>query len=484
MKTRLSILLCTAAAALGAHADEIEGLPKPAEPRPAKLAAPHEKTLANGLRVVVVERPGLPLVSAELLLLSGAEADPPQFAGLAQFTAALLTQGTETRTATQIAQEVEALGASLKAEADFDSTVVGLTTLSGQVEPACALLADVTRHPKFAPEEIERLRKQTLDELRLALEEPGTVAKLAASRVILGSGLYAQPKRGTIGSIKKLRRAEIAGFHTSRYTASQAQLLVAGNITADAAFALAEKNFGDWQAAPDQPAPAPAPFAPVAKPRAVLIDMPNAGQAAVVLGAPGIARKADDYFAGTVANAALGGGYTSRLNQEIRVKRGLSYGAGSSLNARRSGGAYLARCQTKNASAPEVVTLMQTELKRLGSEPLPADFFAARQATLSGDFARELETNTGYVESLAGFAIYGLPPAELTHYLERIQQVTPEAARAFAEQHFVAEAASVIVAGRAKDCAAALRKLFPTLEVIPQAELDLDSPTLRHAARR
>ncbi len=474
-------LICTAQFSF---AETVEGLPEPAAPRSPKLLVPQEKTLANGLRVIVVERAGLPLISAQVLLRSGSEADPAQSAGLATFSAALLTQGTATRSATQIAREVESLGATLKATANWDGSAVELTVLSEQIEPAFALLADVTRRPKFAAAEVERLRRQTLDELRLSFEEPGTVAKLAAARVILGRGLYAHPANGTPASIQRLRRQGIADFHATRYTAGEALLIVAGNITADAAFALAEKNFGDWKTAPEKPAPALMPFAPAAKPRAVLIDMPNAGQAAVVVGGPGIARNVDEYFAGAVANTVLGGGYTSRLNQEIRLKRGLSYGARSTLAALRAGGLLTARCQTKNVSAPEVVELMRTELTRLGSEAVPADYLATRQAMLGGDFARELETNAGYVTRIADFAMHGIPIDQLAHYLDRIRAVTPDEVRGFSEKHLVPKTMSVVVAGQAKDIAKPLRALFPALETIPQAELDLDSPTLRRGGKR
>lgn len=473
-----------AAAFFGATASEIEGLPEPGAPRTAKFLQPQEKTLANGLRVIVVERPGVPLVSAEVLLPSGSEADRATSPGLAAFTAALLTQGTTTRSATKIAREVEALGATLKATAGWDASAVTLTTLASQVEPAFALLADVTQNPKFAAAEIERLRRLTLDELRLSAEEPGTVARLAASRVILGRGLYAHPAQGTVASITRLQRKEIAEFHAMRFTAGQALLVVAGSISADAAFDLAEKNFGKWKAAPDRPAPALGKFEPAPKARAILIDMPKAGQAAVVVGAPGIPRQAEDYFAGTVANNVLGGGYTSRLNQEIRLKRGLSYGVRSTLNTLHAGGLLTARCQTKNESAAEVVTIMRSELARLGTELVPADYLGTRQATLGGDFARELETNEGYVARLADFALHGLTLDLLPRYPEQIREVTAEAVRAFAENHLATASLSIIVAGQAKEIAKPLRELFPALEVIPQSELDLESPTLRRGRKR
>lgn len=461
-----------------------DGLPEPSAAREPTFITPVEKTLANGLRVIVIERPGLPLLSAAIVIRSGTESDPPRLAGLAGFTASLLTQGTETRSATQIAREVESLGAAITATAAEDATTIALSTLSAQAAPAFALLADVVRHPKFAPEEIERQRRQALDDLRVNLEEPGTVARLAAGRIILGSGLYSSPGSGTIASLQRLQRAEITAFHAAHYAAGGALLVIAGNITAEAAFALADTHFGDWPARPAAAPPASASFTTAAPPRAILIDQPSAGQAAVLLGAPGIARTAGDYFPGLVANAVLGGGYTSLLNQEIRVKRGLSYGTFSTLAALRAGGYSLARCQTKNISATEVASLIRGQLQHLATDLIPAEFLVARQATLIGDFARDLETNAGYVATIGGFALHDLPLDSARDYPARIRSVTAEDLRTFARTHLALDTTSTIVVGRAKEIAQPLRKLIPTLEVIPADALDLDSPTLRRANGR
>ena len=463
---------------------EIEGLPVPGAPRNPQVIAPRERTLPNGLRIVVVERPGLPLVSASLLLRSGAEADPSGSAGLASFTAALLTQGTEARSATQIAREVEALGARIEARAKWDASVIELTTLSAHLAPAFGLLADIARHPRFAPEEIERLRRQSLDELRVALEEPRTVARAAASRVLLGHGLYAHSPGGTLASLQRLSRPEITTFHATHYTPDQAQLILAGNVTAADAFALVEKIFGSWTTPPATKAPQKLAYAPATTPRTVLIDMPKAGQASVYVATPAVPRSADDYFAGLVANTILGGGYTSWLNQEIRVKRGLTYGARSTFEALRAGGTCIAGCQTKNGSAAEVALLLRAQLTRLGTTAAEPDFFAARQAVLTGDFASELETNQGYVARLVALAAGDRPIDEFADFPARIRAVTPEAARDFAARHYPAEKVSIIIAGRAAEIARPLRAAFPQLEVIPQSALDLDSPTLRRPGKR
>lgn len=463
-------------------AAEVEGLPKAGEAHRAQITKAQEKTLGNGLRVVVIERPGLPLLSAQLLIKAGAESDPPKLAGLAHFTANLLKRGTTTRSAQKIAEETEALGARIETEGVWDATSVKLTALSSNAEPALAIVADLVRNPAFAKEEIERQRRETLDELLMALEEPGNVAKYSAARATLGLAQYAHPEGGTPADLARITRKEIAALHDRAYHPSNAVLVLAGNITAPDAFSMAEKIFGDWNGTAKPAENAAAPAAPHA--RAVVVDMPNAGQAAVYIAAPSIARGAEDWFAGKVANALLGGGYSSRLNQEVRVKRGLSYGAGSSLSTWRNGGFFIAGAQTKNESAAEVVKVVQAEIERLGKEPAATDYLKTRQAVLTGAFSRDLETNEGYVKRVGDLALYGLPFDALESYVDHVDQTTPADLQTFAEKHFPADVFNVIVAGQAKVVEKPLRALFPKLEVVPLSKLDLGSPTLRAPGKK
>jgi zinc protease len=173
--------------------------------------------LENGLRVIVVARPGLPVLSADLLIKSGAEVDPPELAGLASLTATLLTRGTAQRSATKIAEDIEALGAQIDATADWDATTVGLSALSSQAPAALEILADVVRNPAFAKDEIERARRETLDALRVAYEEPRTIALAAAQRAIFGTGAYAHMRSGTLASIARAQRESIVQLHALHY---------------------------------------------------------------------------------------------------------------------------------------------------------------------------------------------------------------------------------------------------------------------------
>lgn len=481
MKAPILALALLATSASFLTAVEIEGLPKPGEPRRVTLAAPAEKTLPNGLRVIVVERPGLPVLSAQLIIKDGVEADPPQLSGLTRFTIDLLKRGTKTRTAPQIAQDIEALGAKIDTEANWDATTLSLTTLSANAEPALALVAELARDPAFTKEEVGRARRESLDELRVSLEEPGTVGRLAAVRATLP--VDAHPATGTPASIARIKRDDILAQHARLFRPDRAILVLAGNITAPDAFALAEKLFGSWTKPATDAKPVPRTL-PATVPRVVIIDMPQAGQAAVFLAAPSITRSAADWFPGKVATTVLGGGYTSRLNQEIRLKRGLSYGAGASLSTRRASGIFVASAQTKNESALEVVKVMQAEFARLASEPVPLDYLQSRQSVLTGALARALETNATIVQRIGELALYDLPLDGLNRFLDDVERVQAADLQTFASKHLAADAFTIVIAGQAKVIAPQLRPLFPKLEIIPLNKLDLDSLTLQRATKR
>jgi zinc protease len=292
------------------------------------------------------------LVSAEVLIKNGAEVDPSQLPGLADMTANLLTKGTQKRNATQIAEAIEALGGSLDSAARWDASTATTGVMSSNISPALEILADVVRSPTFTDEEIERLRQQNIDSLNVDLGDPGTIARFAGARVVFGDSPYGHPLSGTPESIAQIKRADIIRLHRLYYRPDNAILVIGGDISASDAFALAQKYFGDWV----KPTPTFRPFvfgtrvSDAANRRVVVIDKPDAEQAAVFLARTAISRAHSDYYKGIVANSVLNG-YSGRLNQEIRIKRGLSYGAGSALDARRSVGPFAASAQTKNQSA-------------------------------------------------------------------------------------------------------------------------------------
>ncbi|HZG52978.1 MAG TPA: pitrilysin family protein [Pyrinomonadaceae bacterium] len=456
--------------------------PPPAAPRSVTVPKPVERTLANGLRVVVVERSNMPLVSASLLIRNGGEVDPSQLAGLADMTATLLTKGTQTRTAPQIAEAIEALGGSIESGARWDASTAGVGVESSRISNAMEILADVVRRPTFKDEEIERLRAQYLDDLTVALGQPGSIARYVASRVVFGDTPYGHPLSGTPESIARIKRADIVRMHATYYRPDNAILVIGGDITAAAAFKTAERFFADWRK-PNAPLPASsakatAAAAAIAQPRIVVVDKPDAGQAAVLVARTGIRRTDPEFFRGIVANSVLSG-YSGRLNQEIRIKRGLSYGARSALETRRETGPFTAEAQTKNESGAVVAALLLGELARLANGELPEAELTPRKAVLIGGFARNLETAGGLVAQVANLALYGLSFDEINSYINNVQSITAKDVQGFAGSRLAAGAANVIIVGDAKKFLPELQKQYKNVEVIPVADLDLNIAQLR-----
>jgi len=473
------LLLVSLATAVNAQTPQATP-PPPAAPRSGTFPKPVEQTLPNGLRVIVIERHESPLVSAQIVIKNGGEIDPPELAGVADMTASLLTKGTQSRDATKIAEEIESLGGSLESGARWDSSFATVGVMSDKISPAMEILADVVRRPTFKSEEVERLRQQYLDNLTLALGEPGSIARFVAARVVFGDSPYGHPLSGTTESLTRISAADIAKLHGRFYRPDNAILVIGGDISSKDGFALATKFFGDWQK-PSTPLPSlsAAMKGDTAKTgRIVVIDKPDAGQAAVYLARAGITRGDPDYFRGIVANSVLSG-YSGRLNQEIRIKRGLSYGAGSTLDTRRDVGPFVASAQTKNESGAQVAELLLGEIGRLSSSPPAEAELTPRKAVLIGSFSRNLETAQGLVNQVASLALYGLSLDEINRYINNVQAIGTADVQKFAGTRLDAKTSNIIVVGNAKLFLPGLQKKYPNVEVIPMTELDLNTALLR-----
>ncbi len=453
--------------------------PPPIGAQPAAvLPSPAERTLPNGLRVIVAKSTDLPLVAASLTLRSGAASDPDGLAGAASLTATLVTEGTATRSARDIARQSEALGADLAPSSSWESSALGLSVMPAKLPASLAIMADVARNPAFAADELERSRKEAFDDLEVAYGEPGQVAAFADAPVVYAGTPFAHAAGGTPASLKRLTRDDLAHFHDRYWRPDNAILVLTGDITPDEGFALADKAFGDWPK-PADPAPEPAVGQATAPPRNIVIDLPGTGQAAVSLTKPAIARSDPRFYQGLVANAVLGGGYSARLNEEIRVKRGLSYGAGSSITARRTLGAFTAQAQTKNDAAPQVADLLREGMAGLGAAPPSPEELAARKSSLVGDYGRGIGTAAGLAGALDELALYGIDLSEIKSYTDKVEAVTPAQVQSFAQDVLKPDDASLIVVGDSKLFLDALKAKAPNLEVISIMAFDPEGPSLK-----
>ena len=464
-----SLLACTAALA-----DVFPTPPLPGPPRPLGIDTPAEQRLPNGLRVVVAQRRGVQLVTARLVVLSGSEVDPPERSGLASMTAALLTKGTSRHTASTLAQAAESLGGALDSSAGWHESGVSITVSVPQLDRALSLVSETIQHPRFAQDELDRLRTQTLDELKVAYTQPGTLASIAAQHVAFGGGIYGRPASGTPTSLPRIGRSDLLALHRAIYRPDNAVLVFSGDLDVDTAWRLARKHFGTWRTVA-HPAALPAATLSTSnsEPSTTVIDMPASGQAAVALILP-MPPLAADRAVGAVTNAVLGGGYSSRLSQEIRVQRGLSYSAGSQIESRRSAGILRVMVQTKNESAAEVVKLVQGELDRLVSEPVGADELAARKATLVGEISRSVETTAGLGATVVGLVVDGRPLSALSTRLDAVGAVTSEDLQRFATARFAPARRLVVIAGDHSHFAHALEELAPNVPVVPLSEFSVE----------
>ena len=476
----VAALKAPADVAIVTPASDAERAPLPA-PGTAVQAAPPpitEARLANGLRVITVERHDLPLAAATLSVPGGAGTDTEDTAGLSNLTASLLTKGTATRSATAIAREIEALGGSISSSATWDGATLSIEAKSDQLAPAMTVMADVARHPAFAAAEIDRERARATDGIDVQLKNPAQLASLVAGRAVFGDAPYGNVSGGTPRSLKAITREAVVGAYRTAWRPDRATLVVTGDITPAATRALAERLFGDWRAPAGGPVETPTLLHGYPDPRVIVVDLPGAGQAGVVVARPGIARNNPAYPAMALANSVLGGGYSSRLNQEIRVKRGLSYGAGSSVDARLHPGQLSAATQTKNPSAPEVVDLILEEMRKLSAAPANAAELDARKQVLIGSFGRSVETVGGLDSLVSGYVLENVPLDELRRYVPTIAALDPVAVQG-AARSFDPDRASIIVVGDAKLFVEELRKKFPRLELIAADKVDLDSAALK-----
>ena len=488
LRTAIFTAILLASANLLAGPPSASGFPTtPPPPGPAPQMAvptPTAQRLPNGLEVISVRRADLPLVTAQLVVRRGGEMDPPTLAGLADLTANLLSKGAAGRTAPQIAAAAEALGGTLDASAGWDESAVGITVTTPKLPAALGLLAAVVRQPDFSAAELQRAKAQAVDDLRLQLSRPAALAALVANRGVFGEGAYGHSRNGTPDSIERITRVNVQHLHSELFRPDNAMLILTGDITPAQAAQLAQASFGDWQKPATPLPPRPAGSSASKMPAILLIDQHGAGQAGVVAAHAAPPRRAGDYYIGSVANAVLGGSYSARLNEEIRIKRGLSYGASSRLQALGDAGIWLASAQTKNPSAPQVVDLMLGQFKLLGSTRVAADELAARKATLIGSYGRSLETTAGLADQVAELEVYGVKLDEIGKYVAKVQAVTPRQIEKYARKHLGSDAGHVVVVGDAAQFAKTIRKEHPKAVVLESTALELDSPDLQATGKR
>ena len=452
-------------------------------PPPAPSAAPQieraqlvEARLSNGIPLVSAQTGTVPIATITVVLPGGNSTDPAGTAGVAALASTIADKGTPTRTATQIAAALESLGAALSANAGADGSFVSLTAPVANLAAAGEILSDVIRNASYPQDELDRERKRTIDGLQIAMKDPGSVAGMVADRVFYGDAAYGGV--ATVNSLPRITREQLVNWRSTWWHPSTAKVIVSGGIDSATARTVADSLFGTWTSATPAGVAPTEPAGTARAPRTIVVDMPEAGQAAVLAGVRAPARSSADYYPLVLANSVLGAGSNGRLFTEVRTKRGLSYGSYSSYGSRADDSILTASAQTKNESADEVAQIILDEMGKIATVPADADAIEKRRLFLGGSYTRALETSSGFNSIVAGLVLQGIDPGEAARYAERLSAVSPEAAAEVAGRIATPQNASLVIVGNASAFLEDLRKIRPDVTVIKASDLNLDQADL------
>jgi zinc protease len=435
---------------VNADAEWRKEIPKPAAAAVLLLPVPERFKLSNGLTVLYSERPGLPLVAANLVLHAGSGVNPVDRPGLASMTARMLQQGTTTRSALQIADRAADLGATLNSGAGTDTTGVSTRSLSRNFPDALELLADVALHPSFPQAEIERVRSERLTGIVQEKDEPFALAMRVLTSALYGPRhTYGYPDSGTTESIKAISREDVEHFWQQNYLPDDAALLVTGNIKLASLKPLLEKRFGAWKAG--RPAPPALGSPETTDAKLILVDRPGAPQTTLVCFSMGLARSTPDYAPVEVMNTDLGGLFSSRINMNLREAHGYTYGAGSFFNYHRSAGPFVVFSDVRTDATAPATSEVFNELRRMRETQMtPAELLLSKDS-IARSLPGRFERGTAAAATFAELFTYDLPLDYYSSLPDRINAVTIEQAQAMAKKYIQPEKMIVLAVGdRAK----------------------------------
>jgi zinc protease len=436
----------------GINADERwRATPPPASAAKAPaLPVPIRFTLPNGLTILLAEQHSLPVVASQLVVRTGSGANPADLPGLANFTAAMLDEGTTTKSALQIADAAAQLGATLSTGSTMDTSVIRVHALKKNFAAALDLVADIAQRPAFPAAEIERQRKSRLGALAQEREDPAAAAQRALVSALYGPAHpYGYPEAGTAAATTATTRDAMRRFWDLHFIPSNAALVVAGDMTVAELRPLVERAFGGWKNAVPTVVPVPAPQPTSA--RLVIIDRPGSPQTELRVGTIGAPRDTPDYFPMQVLNTTLGGMFSSRLNMNLREDKGYTYGSYSAFVFRRSAGPFLAVAGVRtDATAPSVVEMLE-EIRGMGSKPIPSDELTRAKDALVRSLPGDFETTTRTAANLQAVYVYDLGLDYFARYPARVAAVDAQAAQAAARKYLQPDRLIVVAIGdRAK----------------------------------
>jgi zinc protease len=455
-----------------------ERAPRPLPARDVKFPPYAMRTLSNGLQVVAVSHHEQPAVSLRLLIRAGGALDPADKPGVASLAAAVLDQGTTTRSAEQIASTIDSIGGIMGSGSGTDLSFIQAIVMKDNFSLGLDLVSDIARNPAFAPEEVERQRQQMLSGLKVSYDDPEYLAGVVFDRLVYGFHPYGRPDAGTPQSIASITRQDLVAFHKTWFGPNNAILAIVGDVSSEEAFSGAERAFGKWpklEAVPIRSAELPPPTR-----RLVVIDRPGAVQTEIRVGHIGVPRKHPDYLALDLAIKILGGEGGNRLHRVLRSERGLTYGASADINPFKDGGDIVAETDTRSESTAEALRLMVDELWRLQRQRVSERELADAQAYLTGSFPLTIETPSAIALQVLNAVFYGLNMEELQTFRERVNAITVDDIQRVARTYLHPDRLSIVLVGDANVFAKQLTGVgFDRYERIAVNDLDLTSADLR-----
>ena len=474
-RPRLAHVACIAAAAfllavparLFAQVDR-SGPPKMGPPPSLNLPPIRHLALSNGIKVLLMEKHAVPLVQVNLVIRAGAFMDPEGKSGLAGMTASMLTEGAGSRSSLEFADAVDYLGADISAASGFSVTGITLHTPVAKLDSALALLADVTRRPRFPAEELVRLRKERLTTLIEWRDEPRALASVLFNRTLYGDHPYGRITSGTAASLSAMTTEDIKKFHDSYMVPGSTTIIVVGDVTGEEMLLKLESAFGDWKGDP-APAPPVPPISQLKEKSLIFVDKPGAAQSVIQIGRVGAPRMTEDYYAIVVMNTILGGSFTSRLNMNLREKHGYSYGAGSRFDFRPLPGPFVAAASVQTAVTDKSLLEFVNELKGILEPAPPADVERAKNYVALGypaDF-QSVGQIAGRIEDLV---IYGLPDDYFNNFTRNILAVTPADVQRVAKKYINIDNLAFVVVGDRKE----VGEKVASLKIAPAKFLTVD----------
>lgn len=399
------------------------------------------------MQVVVAPVRKLPIATVIALVDAGAVCCFRGKEGIAPLTAQLLLEGTQARDGVELVEKLERLGASVDASADWDGAAVTLTALRDQLRPSVKLLGEVLRTPSFPQREVDRLKAERLAELLQLRAEPRGLADEMFTRFLYEpTSRYALPEGGSEESVAAITRADVQRFYKARYRPAAVTLIIAGDISADDAERLATETFGDWKG--EAPKVCKTSDAPARKERAVhIVSKPDAAQSELRIGSVFLPRSHPDYYASVVANAVLGGLFSSRINLNLRETHGYTYGAFSHMDWRRQAGPFVVTTAVQSESIAPAAREAISEIERIRAEKITEDELSLATSYLDGVFPIRYETTDAIAGALASLVEYGLPDDFFDTYRERVRFVTSDDVLRVARKHLDPTRLQMLVVG-------------------------------------